>query len=67
MCSSSCRFESEQPFRRAVEEEVSSLYRVIEEANVTKAELEEQMEAMRAELRSLEQNHEQVAPIKTIH
>ncbi|XP_047445907.1 phakinin isoform X2 [Mugil cephalus] len=53
------RFESEQPFRRAVEEEVSSLYRVIEEANVTKAELEEQMEAMRAELQSLEQNHEQ--------
>lgn len=55
-----CRYENEQPFRRAVEEEISSLYRVIEEANMTKAELEEQMENMRAELRSLEHNHEQV-------
>lgn len=53
------RFENEQPFRRAVEEEISSLYKVIDEANLTKAELEEQMENMRAELRSLEHNHEQ--------
>uniref|UniRef100_A0A672FP25 Beaded filament structural protein 2, phakinin n=1 Tax=Salarias fasciatus TaxID=181472 RepID=A0A672FP25_SALFA len=53
------RYENEQPFRRAVEEEISSLYRVIDEANLTKAELEDQMENMRAELRSLEQNHEQ--------
>ncbi|XP_041847489.1 phakinin isoform X2 [Melanotaenia boesemani] len=53
------RYENEQPFRRAVEEEISSLYRVIEEANVTKVELEEQMDNMRAELRSLEFNHEQ--------
>ncbi|XP_023126364.2 phakinin [Amphiprion ocellaris] len=53
------RYENEQPFRRAVEEEISSLYKVIDEATLTKAELEEQMENMRAELRSLEQNHEQ--------
>ncbi|MEQ2272355.1 hypothetical protein XENORESO_019851, partial [Xenotaenia resolanae] len=53
------RYENEQPFRRAVEEEISSLHRVIEEANMTKVELEEQMESMRAELRSLEHNHEQ--------
>ncbi|MED6275194.1 hypothetical protein CHARACLAT_024007 [Characodon lateralis] len=53
------RYENEQPFRRAVEEEISSLHRVIEEANMTKVELEEQMENMRAELRSLEHNHEQ--------
>ncbi|KAM6918304.1 phakinin [Xenentodon cancila] len=53
------RYENEQPFRRAVEEEISSLYRVIEEANITKTELEEQMENMRAELRNLEQNHEE--------
>lgn len=43
-----------------MEEEISSLYRVIQEARVTKAELEEQMEMMRQELRTLEQNHEQV-------
>ncbi|XP_004078905.1 phakinin [Oryzias latipes] len=53
------RFESEQPLRSAMEEEISSLYRVIQEARVTKAELEEQMEMMRQELRTLEQNHEQ--------
>uniref|UniRef100_A0A3P9L073 Beaded filament structural protein 2, phakinin n=1 Tax=Oryzias latipes TaxID=8090 RepID=A0A3P9L073_ORYLA len=53
------RFESEQPLRSAMEEEISSLHRVIQEARVTKAELEEQMEMMRQELRTLEQNHEQ--------
>ncbi|XP_059200854.1 phakinin [Centropristis striata] len=53
------RFENEQPFRKAVEEEISSLYKVIDDANLTKTELEEQMENMRAELRSLEHNHEQ--------
>uniref|UniRef100_A0A3B5B110 Beaded filament structural protein 2 n=1 Tax=Stegastes partitus TaxID=144197 RepID=A0A3B5B110_9TELE len=58
-CSSAYRYENEQPFRRAVEEEISSLYKVIDEANLTKAELEEQMENMLVELRSLEQNHEQ--------
>lgn len=58
----SCRFENELPFRKAVEDEISSLYKVIDDANLTKAELEEQMENMRADLRNLEQNHEQVPP-----
>ncbi|XP_070701475.1 phakinin [Pempheris klunzingeri] len=53
------RYENEQPFRKAVEEEISSLYKVIDDANMTKVELEEQMENMRAELRNLEHNHEQ--------
>ncbi|XP_068427509.1 phakinin [Clinocottus analis] len=53
------RFENEQPFRKAVEEELSSLYKVIDDADLTKAELEEQMENMKAELRTLEHNHEQ--------
>ncbi|XP_071346996.1 phakinin isoform X1 [Trachinotus anak] len=53
------RYENEQPFRKAVEEEISSLYKVIDDANLTRAELEEQMENMRAELRNLEHNHEQ--------
>ncbi|XP_035489467.1 phakinin [Scophthalmus maximus] len=53
------RYENEQPFRKAVEEEIGSLYKVIDDANLTKAELEEQMENMRVELRHLEQNHEQ--------
>lgn len=45
-----------------MEEEISSLYKVIDDASLTKAELEEQMETMRAELRNLEHNHEQVPP-----
>lgn len=49
-----------------MEEEISSLYKVIDDANMTKAELEEQMENMRAELRNLEHNHEQVCS-KTLH
>ncbi|XP_068197426.1 phakinin isoform X2 [Antennarius striatus] len=53
------RYENEQPFRKAVEEEISSLYKVIDDADLTRAELEEQMENMRAELRSLELHHEQ--------
>ncbi|XP_068197425.1 phakinin isoform X1 [Antennarius striatus] len=57
--SPSCRYENEQPFRKAVEEEISSLYKVIDDADLTRAELEEQMENMRAELRSLELHHEQ--------
>lgn len=43
-----------------MEEEISSLYKVIDDAGLTKAELEQQMESMRAELRHLEHNHEQV-------
>lgn len=43
-----------------MEEEISSLYKVIDDANLTKVELEEQMDIMRAELRNLEHNHEQV-------
>lgn len=43
-----------------MQEEISSLFKVIDDAELTKVELEEQMENMRAELRSLDQNHEQV-------
>ncbi|XP_077471915.1 phakinin [Stigmatopora argus] len=53
------RFESERPFRKAAEDEIASLYKVLEEAGVTRAELEEQMDAMRGELQQLEGRHEQ--------
>lgn len=39
---------------------MGSLLKVIEDAHLTKAELEEQMEDMREELRNLEQEHQQV-------
>lgn len=48
-----------------MEEEIGSLYKVIDDAILTKAELEEQMENMRAELRNLEHDHEQVPPKHT--
>lgn len=50
-----------------MEEEISSLYKVIDDANLTKAELEQQMESMRAELRHLEHNHEQVPHTQEHH
>lgn len=54
------RYENEQPLKKAVQEEINSLFKVIDDANLTKTELEEQMEDMRAELRNLEHEHEQV-------
>ncbi|XP_019730542.1 phakinin [Hippocampus comes] len=53
------RFESERPFRKAAEDEMASLYKVLEDAGLTRAELEEQMDAMRVELQQLERQHEQ--------
>eukprot|EP00063_Salmo_salar_P068880 XP_014043715.1 PREDICTED: phakinin-like isoform X1 [Salmo salar] len=53
------RYENEQPFRKAMEEEISSLYKVIDDANLTKSDLESQMDSMRAELRDMACNHEE--------
>ncbi|XP_023190681.1 phakinin isoform X2 [Xiphophorus maculatus] len=53
------RLDSEASLRTVVEDEVGSLRRVMEEAAVTKVELEERMESMRAELLHLESRHEQ--------
>lgn len=53
------RYENEQPFRKAMEEEISSLYKVIDDAHLTKSDLESQMDSMRAELRDLACNHEE--------
>uniref|UniRef100_A0A8C1UQ53 Beaded filament structural protein 2, phakinin n=1 Tax=Cyprinus carpio TaxID=7962 RepID=A0A8C1UQ53_CYPCA len=51
------RYESEQPFRKAVEEEINSLYKVIDDANLTRMDLENEIESMKNELMNLEQNH----------
>ncbi|XP_063075579.1 phakinin isoform X1 [Engraulis encrasicolus] len=53
------RYENEQPFRKAVEEEISSLYKVIDDANLTRVDLELQIESMKAELSDLARNHEE--------
>ncbi|XP_017326936.1 phakinin [Ictalurus punctatus] len=53
------RFEHEQPFRKAVEEEISSLYKVIDNANFTRTDMETQMERMHAELLDLAKTHEE--------
>nr|XP_006634556.1 PREDICTED: phakinin isoform X2 [Lepisosteus oculatus] len=53
------RYENEQPFRRAVEDEINSLYKVIDDANLTKMDLESQLENMREELIELARNHEE--------
>uniref|UniRef100_A0A8C2H3R3 Phakinin-like n=1 Tax=Cyprinus carpio TaxID=7962 RepID=A0A8C2H3R3_CYPCA len=51
------RYENEQPFRKAVEEEINSLYKVIDDANLTRMDLENEIDSMKNELMNLEQNH----------
>lgn len=53
------RYENEQPFRKAVQEEIRSLYKVIDDANLTKMDLESQIESMKEELAILSKNHEE--------
>ncbi|KAM6161165.1 phakinin [Erethizon dorsatum] len=53
------RYENEQPFRKAVEEEISSLYKVIDEANLTKTDLEGQIESLKEELGFLSRSYEE--------
>lgn len=56
-----CRYENEQPFRKAVEDEINSLYKVIDDANLTKMDLQCQIESMKEELGLLSKNHEEVS------
>uniref|UniRef100_A0A2K6KEB2 Beaded filament structural protein 2 n=1 Tax=Rhinopithecus bieti TaxID=61621 RepID=A0A2K6KEB2_RHIBE len=53
------RYENELPFRKAAEEEINSLYKVIDEANLTKMDLESQIESLKEELGSLSRNYEE--------
>ncbi|KAK7808112.1 hypothetical protein U0070_009426 [Myodes glareolus] len=53
------RYENEQPFRKAAEEEISSLYKVIDEANLTKTDLEHQIENLKEELSFLTRSYEE--------
>lgn len=56
-----CRYENEQPFRKAVEDEINSLYKVIDDANLTKMDLESLIESMKEELALLSKTHEEVS------
>ncbi|XP_059419492.1 phakinin-like [Carassius carassius] len=51
------RYENEQPFRKALEEEINSLYKVIDDANLTGMDLEKEIDSMKNELMNLDQNH----------
>ncbi|TSK82147.1 Phakinin [Bagarius yarrelli] len=53
------RFEHEQPFHRSMEEEISSLYKVIDNANFSKVDLENQIDIMNVELIDLVKTHEE--------
>ncbi|GAA6108416.1 phakinin [Tachysurus ichikawai] len=53
------RFEHEQPFCKAIEEEISSLSKVIDDANFMKVDLENQIDRMNAELLELTKTHEE--------
>ncbi|KAM6223873.1 phakinin [Rhynchocyon petersi] len=53
------RYENEQRFRKTVEEEINSLYQVIDEANLTKMDLESQIGNLKEELGFLARNYEE--------
>ncbi|XP_075403979.1 phakinin [Tenrec ecaudatus] len=53
------RYKSEQLFRKAAEEEINSLSKVIDEAHLTKLDLESQTEGLKEELDSLTRNYEE--------
>ncbi|XP_064347326.1 phakinin [Camelus dromedarius] len=53
------RYENEQPFRKAAEEEINSLYKVIDEASSTKMDLESQIESLKEELCFLSRSYEE--------
>ncbi|XP_004834304.1 phakinin [Heterocephalus glaber] len=53
------RYENEQPFRKAMEEEISSLYKVIDETNLTKTDLEGQIESLKEEHDFLSRSYEE--------
>ncbi|KAH0627262.1 hypothetical protein JD844_002775 [Phrynosoma platyrhinos] len=53
------QYENEQLFRKAVENEINSLYKVIDDANLTKVDLESQIESMKEELTLLSKNHDE--------
>ncbi|KAM5231260.1 phakinin isoform 2-T2 [Hipposideros larvatus] len=53
------RYENEQQFRKAAEEEINSLYKVIDEANLTKIDLESQIERLKEELGFLKRSYEE--------
>lgn len=44
-----------------MEDEINSLYKVIDDANLTKMDLESQIESMKEELTLLSKNHEEVS------
>lgn len=44
-----------------MEDEINSLYKVIDDANLTKMDLESQIESMKEELAILSKNHEEVS------
>ncbi|XP_048858050.1 phakinin isoform X2 [Brienomyrus brachyistius] len=53
------RYDHEQPFHKVMEEEISALYKVIDDANLAKMNLEAQTESMKEELSNLARNHEE--------
>ncbi|XP_016079798.1 PREDICTED: phakinin [Miniopterus natalensis] len=53
------RYENEQQFRKAVEEEINCLHKVIDEANLTKTDLESQIESLKEELGLLSRSYEE--------
>lgn len=55
------RLDREQSNRKLLQDELDALHRVNDQANLARAELEQQLERLRAELQELQQIHQQAS------
>ena len=55
------RFDNEMGIRQSVEADIVGLKRVIDDTNMTRMNIESEMEAVREELLFLKKNHENVS------
>lgn len=57
----SSRFDNEQAIRQSVEADIGGLRKVIDDTNMTRMNIESEIEAVREELSFLKKNHENVS------
>lgn len=59
------RFDNEMAIRQSVEADIAGLKRVIDDTNMTRMNIESEIEAVREELAFLKKNHENVSLLYT--